>query len=99
MKLRKKSRLLAVTSLTVITVLMISLSWTLAEPSPSSEGWSRTFGGAGDDYGGAVLEASDGGYIIAGRILSFGAGEGDVYLVKTDSQGNEEWSNTFGGSG
>jgi len=66
--------------------------------SQGIEEWSRTFGGSGNDSGMSVQEASDGGYIISGSTWSFGAGGGDVYLVKTDSLGIEEWSTTFGGS-
>ena len=66
--------------------------------SQGSEEWSTTFGGSDFDIGSSLQETSDGGYIIAGHTLSFGAGEGDVYLVKTDSEGLEEWSTTFGGS-
>ncbi|TKJ39761.1 hypothetical protein CEE37_10815 [candidate division LCP-89 bacterium B3_LCP] len=62
-----------------------------------SQQWSQVFGGSDDDYGKSVQQASDGGYIIAGYTSSYGAGGSDVYLVKTDEFGIEQWSQTFGG--
>jgi hypothetical protein len=58
--------------------------------------WSQTFGGSGNESGKSVLQASDGGYVALGRTASFGAGSGDVFLVKTDHNGNEEWRRIFG---
>ncbi len=64
-----------------------------------NEMWSKTFGGPALDVGMSVLEADDGGYVVAGYTESLGAGESDAYLIKTDAEGNEVWSHVYGGSG
>jgi hypothetical protein len=60
--------------------------------------WTRTYGGADVDIGSSVLETPDGGYMIAGYTYSFGAGDADIYLVRTDSQGDTLGTRTYGGS-
>ena len=67
------------------------------EPNGNSQ-WQKKFGGSSDEWGWSVKQTLDGGYIIAGETWSFGAGGGDAYLVKTDSNGNSQWQKTFGGS-
>jgi len=60
--------------------------------------WAKTFGGGNWDYAYSVQQTSDGGYIVAGYTLSFGAGLSEVFLLKTDALGNLQWAKTFGGS-
>ena len=60
--------------------------------------WNRTFGGTRQDRAYSVGQTDDGGYIVAGWTDSYGAGDRDVHLVKTDAEGKEQWSMTFGGS-
>ncbi len=60
--------------------------------------WQKTFGGSADERGSAVARTLDGGYIIAGRTFSFGAGLLDMYLVKTDAAGNLIWQKALGGT-
>ncbi len=60
--------------------------------------WWRTYGGPFfDDIGYAVTSTHDGGYAICGYTDSYGAGSGDIYLLKVDSFGNLIWQKTYGG--
>ncbi len=61
--------------------------------------WAKTFGGTGWDEAFSVQQTSDGGYIVAGRTSSFGAGFYNAFLVKTDANGNIQWAKTYGGTG
>lgn len=61
--------------------------------------FERTYGGSGDEYGFSVQITQDGGYVIAGKTRSFGAGNYDYWLVKTDSFGDTLWTKTYGGTG
>ena len=57
----------------------------------------KAYGGNAEDRGYSVQQTTDGGYIIAGFTKSFGSGNSDVYLVKTDSAGDTLWTKVYGG--
>jgi hypothetical protein len=61
--------------------------------------WTRTFGGAGSDYGHSVRQTGDGGYVILGGTTSFGDTAGDIYVIKTNAYGDAEWAKTYGEAG
>jgi len=60
--------------------------------------WNKTYGGTNTEQCSSSIETSDGGQIIVGSTrIPFG--EEDIYLVKTDSDGNMLWNRTYGGPG
>jgi hypothetical protein len=60
--------------------------------------WAKTYGGTGDDLVSSVQQTSDGGYIVAGYTTSFGASSFEIFLIKTDANGNIIWAKTYGGT-
>jgi hypothetical protein len=59
--------------------------------------WSATYGGEGNDRADALQQTADGSLIIAGSTDGSGSGGWDMYLLRTDAEGNELWSRTYGG--
>jgi hypothetical protein len=61
--------------------------------------WQRTYGGADWDFGYSIHQLADSGFVIAGQTYSFGQGNGDVYVIRTDKNGDSLWTRTVGGTG
>ena len=71
--------------------------WLIKTDSQGNMLWDKVFGGEKLDYAQEIKITSDGGYIIIGHTQSYGAGENDVWMIKTDSNGNMIWNKIFGG--
>lgn len=73
--------------------------WVVKTDSNGDTIWTKTYGGATDDIPEWIEQTDDRGYIITGRTNSFGAGGSDLFLLKLDIDGNDEWFVTHGGTG
>ena len=75
-------------------------AWVIKTDSDGNLLWEEKHGGAGLDEGRKIYATADGGYIFAGSQAENGAGDNyDVWLVKLDGSGNEQWSKKFNGPG
>ena len=70
--------------------------WLIKTDLNGNEQWNRTFGGHSYDIGTSIDKTKDGGLIISAITETYGSGEEDVWLIKTDSNGIEQWNKTFG---
>ena len=89
--------------LKIILLMTVSISLILLKDSFAQEPnilWKMNFGSnIGNDIGRSVLESEDGNIVLVGYtessiILNKGF---DIWMIKTDSNGNILWSKTYGG--
>ncbi|MFH2032041.1 MAG: T9SS type A sorting domain-containing protein [Bacteroidota bacterium] len=72
--------------------------WLLRTDQYGDTLWTKTYGGDNSEWARSMALTHDGGFIMAGVTESFGNGFWDVWILRTDSLGNELWSKTFGDS-
>jgi len=72
--------------------------WLVKTDSNGTELWNETYGGPRNDEAYSIVQAGDGGYVLAGYTNSLGAGSSDFWVVKTDASGNQQWDKTYGES-
>ncbi|GGG40881.1 hypothetical protein GCM10011344_47160 [Dokdonia pacifica] len=61
-----------------------------------NEIWFKQYGGSSYDKANSIIDTKDGGYLLVGFTSSYGNGNYDVYVIKVDAKGKEQWSATYG---
>jgi predicted secreted protein len=72
-------------------------AWIVKLSSAGAVEFQKSFSGNGDDFVGSIYHLPGGGYMASGFTNSFGAGGGDLWLLKLDALGNIEFQKTYGG--
>jgi hypothetical protein len=90
--MKKLLRILSLTGL-------IFTSGLLSAPLQAQQTFYKTFDGLHNDVGYFVTATSDGGYMIAAKTNSLGAGGYDAWLLKTNASGDTLWTKTYGDTG
>lgn len=78
-----------------LIILCNSLGYTV---SFGQQTWEQTYGGNHVDFANVVQQTTDGGYIVGGSTKSFGLPEMNMYLVKTDANGDTTWTRNYSGT-
>ena len=64
--------------------------WLIKTNSQGDSLWTKTYGGAGNELGSDIIFLENGGYILVGSTTSYGNGDSDIFLIKTDELSNQE---------
>lgn len=80
--------------------------WVVRVDAGGNKLWDRTFGGHNEDWLGAAISTTDGGFLLAGSSNSYASGDKsedargnqDYWVVRIDDSGNKLWDRTFGGA-
>jgi len=112
-KLKKKATLLIILSIFLLSAIFVNAQIPLSKNvdiskknhydpsllslSNSAIVWIKTIGGNGKDICWSINKTSDGGFILIGETSSYDCGGGDAWLIKLNSEGNEQWNKTYGG--
>ena len=71
--------------------------WILNLDTDGNIVWQKTYGSAEDEWAQSIRTTADGGYVVAGYTWSFGAGNGDFWVLKLNSDGSTYWQRRYGG--
>ncbi len=73
--------------------------WLIKTNKYGLEEYNHTFGGGGDEVANALVQTKEGDFVLVGSTTSFGSGQSDIWLVKTDPSGSIKWHRTYGTKG
>jgi hypothetical protein len=78
--------------------------WLIKTDTSGVEEWNKTYGGQENDIVSEIIQTNDNGFYIVGTSASFTVGENvqptnQIWIIKTDNSGNEEWDELYGGEG
>jgi len=75
-------------------------TWLIKTDKDGNKIWDRIYGGNEADRGRSVIETKDSGFMITGHTYSYADEDGhDIWVIKTDEEGVEQWNKTYGGNG
>jgi len=61
--------------------------WVIKVDLNGEEVWNQIYGGTMIDIGRSIIKNTAGGFTILGQTSSYGAGEYDFWIIKTDKNG------------
>ena len=70
--------------------------WLVKTDANGDMQWNKTYGGSSYDAISSIIETTDNGFAMTGCTTSYGSGSDNLWLVKTDANGNMQWNKTYG---
>ena len=91
----------------IMAFLSLFITWSAnAQTSPPVIDWQKCFGGSNLDEAFAVVQTTDGGYVLAGKSNSSDSGmvtndnlNNNFWIIKLNSSGTLQWQKNIGGGG
>jgi hypothetical protein len=59
--------------------------------------WEKFYGGGNYEFAEQLIELSDHNLLLCGYTMSYGAGDADIWMLKTTPSGDTIWTKTYGG--
>src|SRR4051812_35519320 len=76
--------------------ILLSISFLFSGLLQGQTAFQKLYGGNRNERGQTLFSTFDRGYIFNGATTSYGAGDADGMLIKTDADGNVLWAKAYG---